>query len=425
LYITIASLTHRLNLATSLAILILAALADPSWGQVKSVDIIDSPKVKDDQITVRIKVKNKEGSPMMGLQDTDFKLIVDQKEAEFKTQNWKSAEETVPPPVWIIVLLDFSGSMNEPDSKGGKKILGAINAIRQLTKVSSERGNNTQISIVPFGEPSVYCQQGYPVNKNTLDKFFLAQDVKLQYNLDYMASLTPCASTNLYEPLRQAVKFLSNSQDPRFYLPPNSDQPKPRLSIILLSDGYHNAANEEQDFQDLSNLLKRNSNITIHTLGYGLTSEQLGEKYHLGRAATRADIGQGANKVPEEEFVDQKRLAEIANLTGGMTEFSGDASSIAENLQLFMNDLLGEYEITYTEPNPERGSQHHVQVEVTVRGSTPVRSASSDYTIRAFGRSLPLQVRLIMLIFIAVLGIGGVVPFYFWGKHLKEEALSD
>lgn len=403
----------------------LAALASPSFGQAKVAEIVGNPKVTDDQINVRIKVKNQEDRPVMGLKDTDFKLSVDNKEVTFKNKDWKSPEESVPPPAWIVVLLDFSGSMDQPDSRGGKKIVGAINAIRKFTKISSERGGQTQIAIVPFGEPGAKCG-GFPINKDTLDKFLLASDFKLQNNLDYLAGLTPCASTDLYEPLTKAVRFLANTKDTRFYLPEDSSEPQPRLSIILLSDGYHNKVNEEKDFQTLSTLLKRNTNITVHTLGYGLTPQDLGSKYKLGRPATRADIGKGDKKVPEEEFVDQKRLAEIAKLTGGIAEFSGDAEAIAENLQLFLNALLGEYEITYTEPNPERGSQHNVQVEVSSPGGIPVTSQPKSYRIGVFGRSLPFPTRLIMLgCILGTMGLGGVLPFYFWGQYLKQEALRD
>jgi hypothetical protein len=415
----IASLTHKL----SLSLLVVASLASPSWAKENVAEIVNNPTVNDDRVTIRIKVKNEAERPVMGLQDTDFKLLVDQKEVRFATRDWKSPEESVPPPAWIIVLLDFSGSMNQLDSGGTKKITGAINAVRQFIQVLSQRGGNTQISIVPFGESGSRCQ-GYPVNKETLDKFFAANDFKLQNHLNYLAKSTPCASTNLYEPLNQAIRFLATSEDERFYVAENSDQPQPRLSIILLSDGYHNKANEQQDFTALTNLFRRNPLITVHTLGYGLTPQQLGQKYKLGRPATRADIGSG--KVPEAEFVDQKRLEEIAKLTGGITEFSGNAKAIAANLQLFLNALLGEYEITYTQPNAERGAKHDVQVVVNIPGGKPVESPPKAYRISVFGRSLPLVVRLIMLIFtLLAIALGGIVPFYFWGKHLKQEALQD
>ncbi|MDM3860792.1 MAG: VWA domain-containing protein [Aphanizomenon gracile PMC644.10] len=407
----------------SLSLLLLLTLAYPGLAQVKKTEVIGSPTFKDEKVTIRIKVNNQEDRPLMGLEDTNFKLTVDKKEVKFKPKDWKSPEETVPPPAWIIVLLDFSGSMNQVDSGGTKKIAGAINAIRQFTKISGERGGNTQISIVPFGKAGSKCPES-PVNEETLDKFLAANDFKLQNNLDYLSSLSPCASTDLYEPLTTAVKFLANTKDSRFYLPENSSQPQPRLSIILLSDGYHNALNEATDFAALTKLLQRKENITVHTLGYGLTPQELGVKYKLGRPATRADLNK--RKVPEAEFVDQQRLAEIAKLTGGIAEFSGNAERIAENLQLFLNALLGEYEITFTQPNAERGSKHKVQVKVSSQDGKAKESQTIEYIMPVFGRSLPLGVRLIMVISVLfIVIIFGIVPFHYWGKHLKAEAQRD
>jgi hypothetical protein len=420
---TIASLTHKL----SLSILLVASLASPSWANnnvAKNVaEIVNNPRVKDDRVTIRIKVKNSADRPVMGLEDTNFKLLVDEKEVPFATKDWKSPEETIPPPAWIIVLLDFSGSMNQLDRGGTKKITGAINAVRQFIQVLSQRGGDTQISIVPFGKSGSNCQ-GYPVNNETLGKFFGAKDFKLQNYLDYLAKTTPCASTDLYTPLNQAIRFFANGEDETFDTSENSDAPQPRRSIILLSDGYHNQINENQDFEGLKKLLKNNPLITVHTLGYGLTPTELGQKYKLGRPANRADLASG--KVPESEFVDQKRLQEIASLTGGITEFSGNAKAIAENLQLFLNALLGEYEITYTQPNAERGAKHDVQVVVNIPRSESVKSPPKAYRITVFGRSLPLMVRLIMLICVLLAMVfAGVLPFYFWGEALKQEALQD
>ena len=414
----IASLTRKL----SISILMLAAFASPSLAQVKEAEIVDNPTVNDDQVTVRIKVKGAEERPVMGLEDTDFNLKVDREEVNFNSRDWKSPEESTPPPVWIVVLLDMSGSM-ESFSQNTRKLDGAINAIRQLIKESSERGNETQIAIVPFGESGENDSCGYPVDQKSLDNFFAAGDAKLNNYLDNLKAKKPCASTNLYEPLQKTIRFLGDSENTNFYPPEDSGKTQPRLSIILVSDGFHNDGNEAQEFQNLSNLLRRNNNIIIHTLGYGLTPKQLGEKYNLRRAATRSDIGKGSGKVPAEEFVDKQRLAQIANLTGGIAEFSGNAEAIAENLQLFLNSLLGEYEITYTHPNAERGSKHEVQVVVNSQAGEPVESSPKGYTIPVFGRSLPLPVRIAMLgIILLLVLLGGVLPFYLWGKRLKQEA---
>jgi hypothetical protein len=431
-FIVLSTITAFSIHKVSLSLVVMAALISPAWGnnttttknQTRATaEIVNTPLVDNDQVTVRIKVKNSEDKPMIGLQDINFQLMVDKQEVIFSSRDWKSPKETIPPPAWIIVLLDLSGSMNGEDSGGTKKIQGAINAIRQFIQVLNQRGGETQISIVPFGEPGRACQ-GHPVNDQTLDQFFLAKDVKLKNYLDYLESIKPCASTNLYQPLSLAVRFLANGEDERFGVSEKSSQPPPRLSIILLSDGYHNTLNEENDFQDLMKLLERNK-VTIHTLGYGLTPQELGKKYGLNRSATRADIGTGQGKVPEAEFVDQNRLQQIAKATNGITEFSGNAQAIATNLQTFLNALLGEYEITYSQPNPERGKKHQVEVVVNFPSGETITSPPKPYRIKVFGRSLPGQVRLIILIItLIILTLGGLIPFYLWGKQIKQETLQ-
>lgn len=425
---TIASWTRKL----SLSLLLTGVWLSLSLAETKKVEIVGSPRVYqapltlEERVTVRIKVKGAEDKPLMGLTETDFSLFVDDEEVQFRRQDWKSPEETTPPPAWIVVLLDLSGSMRELDSRGTTKLQGAINAIEKFTDLAANRGGDTPISIVPFGESGPWCPKGgFSVDKNTLDKFFKAGDFKLQNNLDNLAKLTPCASTNLYQPLNQAIKFLGNTDDSRFYLPEGEKGLEPRLSIILLSDGYHNKPNEEQDFETLKRFLKRNDKIIVHTLGYGLTPEQLGQKYMLGRAATKQDVNNQV--VPESEFVDRERLAEIARLTGGIAEFSGDAQKIAENLQLFLNALLGEYQITYTEPKPERGGQRNLQVAVqSSKDVFPVLSQPKPYRVTDFGRSLPGKTRLLMLVLtLAVMGLGGVVPFWLWAKELKQQAMDN
>ena len=397
----------------------LGYLTCPSWGKTKEVEIIDKPIVNEDRVTVRVKVKDELEKPVMGLNYTDFNLEVDGEKVELNNKDWKSPDETIPPPAWIVVLLDFSGSMNQLDSRGNTKLDGAVKAIRKFIQLSADRGGNTQIAIVPFGDSGGNCK-GYPVNKKTLDKFFSAGDFKLQNYLNYLAGLTPCAATNLYDPLEEAVRFLDNQQDTRFHLPEESTAPDPRLSVVLLSDGYHNKPNEERDFERLIGLLQSKSEIVVHTLGYGLTPEQLAKKYKVvNRRATRADLESG--KIPAEEFVDKEKLAQIAQATGGIAEFSGNARDIAESLQVFLNSLLGEYEISYTHPNAERGSKHKVSV-----AANSVLSEPKPYIITVFGRSLSRPIRISTIVFtLLLLGLGGILPFNMWAKKLKYEAMDD
>lgn len=417
LFTTIASWTHKL----SLSVLLVGCLCSPTWGQVKTAEIVGNPSVNDDKVKLRIKVTDTNDRPVMRLQQKDFSLVVDGKPTQLGNEDkWESSEETIPPPTWIVVLLDYSGSMQQLDSRGTTKLDGAIRAIKQFTTAIAERGPNTQVAIVPFGDPGFNCA-GNPVNNENLDKFFPASDFKLINYLDFLAGQSPCASTNLYEPLTKAIRFLGNQEDSRFYVPEDSQQPQPKLAVVLLSDGYHNKPNEQQDFEELISLLKQNKQITVHTLGYGLSLEDLGRKYNLKRAATRKDINSG--KVPAEEFVDQARLAAIAKVTGGIAEFSPNAETVTTSLKDFLDALLGEYEITYTDPIAERGSKHDVRVAVKFSDGTEVKSEPKPYTITVFGRSPELRVRLLILLLVVVAMVGGgAVPFWLWAKHLKQKA---
>lgn len=426
---TTASLIRKLSLSA----LFIACWSNPSIAAIKTAEIVGNPTVNEDRVTIRIRVKDTADRPIVGLTDNDFKLQVDGKDLSFNSKDWKSPQDAVPPPAWVIVLLDMSGSMSSADSRGTTKLAGALQAIKQFKTTIAERAANApsdrmpRIAIVPFGKPGTNCP-GFPVEQAELDKFFPASDFKLQNHLGFLAGQAPCAATNLYEPLNKAIRFFSNGNDPRFAAPEDPQKPQPRLSIILLSDGFHTEAREAEEFDQLKQLLKRNPQITVHTLGYGLNLEELGSKYKLGRSATRQDIWFGADakqtpkgKVWAEDFVDQERLREIAQLTGGISEFSADAQAVSSKLQLFLNALLGEYEISYLHPNADRGSKHDVKAIVSSDRAI-AETEAEPYSISVFGRSLPLPVRLgIFLGTLLAMGAGGVAPFWIWANALKEE----
>lgn len=414
---TIASLIRKLSFFGSL-LSCFTVLSGPGFAQ--TVEIVNAPIVNEDQVTVRLKVSSSEGIPVMGLAEDAFELLVDDQPMRFDYRDWKSPQESIPPPAWIIVLLDLSGSMAQPDSRGTTKIEGALNAVQEFTQNLADRGGNTNVSIVPFGESGIDCE-GHVVNDDSLDKFFAANDFKIQNHINYLSNQAPCASTNLYDPIIRAVRFLNTEEDTRFFPAESSDEIKPRRSVIVLSDGYHNKANEEKDFKSLASLLNRSEDIIVHTLGYGLTPEQLGEKYQLGRPATRQDIGSSPGKVLAEEFVDKDRLAEIAQRTGGIAEFSGNSLDIADKLELFLNSLLGEYEITYTEPDAYRGSRHIVQAFVNLE-EMQLESEKSPYNIDVFGSALSTSTRLAMFFgTLIVMLLFGCLPFWLWSQSLKRE----
>ncbi len=395
--------------------------ASPCWAKLHSVEIVGNPSVNNDRVTLRVKAKQEDGKPVLSLQEKDFNILVDGQPVKLNPKNWKSSKEAIPPPVWIIFLLDYSGSMQGQDVKGSPKLDGAINAIKQFTKSAVKRGGVTNVSIVPFGEGEA-CNK--PVTPVELDRFFQVNDAKIENQLDNQRDNFFkggwCQNTNIYNPVTEAVNFFANPKDLRFH-PTEASEAQARMTIVLLSDGYHDMPNEPADFERLINFLAKNDTVVIHTLGYGLTPDKLGRKVGLNRPAKRSDVE--ANRVSELEFVDQEKLAKIANVTGGIAEFSPDAKTVSEKLDLFLNAILGEYEIVYNQPNPERGSKHDVKVVVN-NNETEAISSSKNYIVSVFGRPVSLPKRLTMILgLVFLLVIAGLLPFWLWGKELKKEKL--
>lgn len=411
-FTTTASWIPKLSISTfSLWAIALSCLAQ---AQVQEVEIVGTPQVYGDRVTLRALTKGEGGRPILGLKPEDFRVVVDGQPV--RLADWKSPRDARPSPAWVVILLDFSGSMSQDDSSGETKLKGAVEAIREFKEGLESRAANTQVSIVPFGVAGPGCIGPEGIN-SALDRFSSASDAKLDIFLDNLLKRKPCASTDLYNPVITAAEFLTNPTDSRFNVPEDSVEPEPRLSIILLSDGYHNNSSitKAEAMDRLEQITAAHPELIIHTLGYGLTPQELQQEYELSGPATIADVGKA---VPAEAYVDQQSLTEIASLTGGIDEFSGDAARISEDLQLFLDALLGEYEIDYIEPNPERGSKHEVQVIV----SDLVGSEPKSYITEVFGRSLPPAVRLSMLaLTLFVMGFAGGIPFWFWAQGLKKE----
>jgi hypothetical protein len=405
----------------SFSLLIVTCWASPSWAKIESAEIVDNPIVNGDRVTIRVKAKQTDGKPVLSLQEDNFQLLVNSQPIKFKSKDWKSSKEATPPPVWIVFLLDYSGSMNGKDSKGTTKVAGAIDGIKQFTQAAAKRGGDTKVSIVLFSEDKDNSDCNYPVTAKEIDNFLPVDDIKVTKGLESLQAKKPCrtTSTNIYDPVAETVKFLNNSKDPRFKVDESSGI-RPRLVTVLLSDGYHEVGNEQTEFDRLIGFLQKNDSVTIHTLGYGLTQKELGSRKGMNRPAQRTDVGKSVTSL---EFVDEERLAAIANTTGGISEFSPDAKTLSEKLDIFLNAILGEYEISYVEPNPERGSKRNVQV-VLKTASEEVRSPEKSYVISVFGRPVSLSKRLIMISGLGLfLLIGGVLPFWWWGKELKKGAL--
>lgn len=405
----------------------------PSWA-VPEVTINSYRPQGNNVVTLRLKVQDK-GEPITTkLNAQNFQVLSDQTPV--------SIESLIPPtgsrpsPTRLVILLDVSNSMTKNDSSGQTRISGATQAIQEI--LGRFDGDPLKINLIPFGEGGGACNSNNfvpkPISQYLQEQlFFEPNSDELKKQLNDLSSASLCASTNIYDPLSQTLEYLKGEEQRINTLEKsanNSSQLPTQFGIILISDGFHSNPPrscgrdyENEAFQELSTQIRNAPNITIHTLGYGLTPEELGKKWGLSRPATVEDVlCTRPRKEKEEraqEFVDQKRLAEIAKLGQGIHRFSGNSSEIAQKLEESVQAILGAYELTYTQTDGIPGQLYQVKAILNLDSqemtSNEIQVRLPEWTL------LPLS-WLIIGTLIAISGVVyGVMRFAKWSNQLKQE----
>jgi hypothetical protein len=320
--------------------------------------------------------------------------------------------------------------MDNRDESQQVKLQGAIKGIQKfITTIETEK-LPVEIALVPFGEG---CAHSYPVNQAVIQKYLEAYPYKTtKTRLSELAHVDVCASTNLYQPLDEAVKFLTTSE--RFQQ--NSWGLPPRLSVILFTDGFDadpDRNKEEQRFQSTRALLALSPHVTVHTMGYGES---------LTRLRARAQCAQELHSRPltvdtlltycqlplgediREFIVDRSRLTAIAKETGGIARFPRSAEEVSQGLREFLT-ALREYEISYPQPTADRLTIHQAKVIVNAPGHTSSWSISAPIEFQMpnyLYHSLSIWERLAIFLGTLVATVFGVRRFNAWSHQLKEES---
>ena len=308
-------------------------------------------------------------------------------------------DEKKPDPNNIIILLDVTGSMNKLDQNNQIRGLAAIAAIRSFIKDIKEKEYPSKIALIPFAEGGKNCGGGYvppPVNDDILSKFYSSEAPELKKQLLELENSfnsknkRPCGSTNIRQPLGNAIKYLKNNSP---FLAKGSKEPS-RLGIILVSDGFDPVLSleEKSELNELEELIKDSPEITIHTLGYG------------------------SSQGTEYDNIDPEVLERLAQASGGIFLFSANSKEISNALDTFLVSLLGEYEIRY---QPTSIKQYKKEtVELTV-GEL---SEEKEFRISNVP-SLPFITRMLILggtlIFCTIFGL---LPFIAWRWYIEQQS---
>jgi hypothetical protein len=438
-----------------------------STGQPQAcLEIVGQPSVVDGQVTLQLKAAQANGQAINNLDAEDFTIKVDGTTIQLPPKSFVRPGEK-PSSIRIVMLLDYSGSMNEVDGKGEKKFLGAVQGIEAFINGLESSPGDIKISIVPFGVPSgpPLCNDYKMVdrllrqetnrattNQEVLNQFYPVNSPELKIYLislkeDPQSQPCPNTATNLYEALATTLEFLADRSNSELYPSNGSDQP--RLFVVLLSDGF-NTIPFDPSYNNQEDVLQRcnkahlekleseyltnpiYSGISVYTLGYGKSQIELATDYKLlekkgKRRATCEDV-QSDNQepsqtypVPAREFLDEDALQKIAKLMNGFFGFSQDTEKIVQSFENVKNSILGQYEISYHQPNDDKGSAHQVTVTAMLQGQT--LSDTAQYSISTLGYAAPgLSTRLGILATFSFLFVGlGILPFSIWAKRLQEE----
>ena len=308
-------------------------------------------------------------------------------------------DEKKPDPNNIIILLDVTGSMTRPDKNNEIRGLAAIAAIRSFIKDIKEKEYPSKIALIPFAEGGKNCGGGYvppPVNDDILSKFYSSEAPELKKQLLELENSfnsknkRPCGSTNIRQPLGNAIKYLKNNSP---FLAKGSKEPS-RLGIILVSDGFDPVLSqkEKSELNELEELIKDSPEITIHTLGYG------------------------SSQGTEYDNIDPEVLERLAQASGGIFLFSANSKEISNALDTFLVSLLGEYEIRYQPTSIKQYKKETVELTVGELSEEKEFRISNVPSLPFITRMLILGGTLIFCTFF------GLLPFIAWRWYIEQQS---
>ncbi|MFB2804980.1 VWA domain-containing protein [Microcystis sp. BLCC-F209] len=393
-----------------------------------------------DQVTLKVQVRDHRDLLVPGLQANNFTVLTTAaNQTEFKYRltpltlpkiTITPPDQVKPDPAYLVILLDMSGSMDNRDESQQVKLQGAIEGIQKFITTIKTKKLPVEIALVPFGQG---CAHSYPVDQTVIQKYLEAYPYKTtKTRLSQLANIDVCASTNLYQPLDEAVNFLTTSE--RFQQ--NSWGLPPRLGVILFTDGFDadpDRNKEEQRFQSTLALLARSPHVTVHTMGYGESLTRLraraqcaqelrGRPLTVDTLLTYCQLPWGEDI--REFIVDRSRLTAIAKETGGIARFPRSAEEVSQGLREFLT-ALREYEISYPQPTADRLTIHQAKVIVNApgRGMSSLISAPLEFQMPNYlYHSLSIWERLAIFLGTLVATVFGVRRFNAWSHQLKEES---
>lgn len=190
----------------------------------------------------------------------------------------------------LVLALDLSGSMSEPDMELGGQVVDRLTAAKAVLADFVERRTGDRIGLLVFG------QRAYALTPLTLDRDSVRDQLR-----DSVAGLAG-RETAIGDTIALAVKRLR-------------EQPKGQRVLILLTDGVNTAG--LLDPLKAAELAKA-ENVRVHTIAFG------------GAGGAFSLFGLSVPMPGGDDQIDEATLQKIADETGGRAFRARDVEQLAE-----------------------------------------------------------------------------------------------
>jgi VWFA-related protein len=296
-------------------------------------------------------------------------------------------------PVTTVLVLDRSGSMNDPagDGREGSKIAALRRAASRFVDLMRPTARTT---LLPFSD-RIASPGPFTNNKLALKR-------RIQ-------QLEAHGGTLLFDATYTAIETLE------------AERPEGKRAVVVLTDGKEEdpvfSVHHVEEVIDRA----RETRTPLHMLGFGRRGDldeavmrrmagQTGGTYHHTRSENELfQTFEDLSIRLHDDGIDEAALRELADKTGGKYFHVREASGLA----LIYEQLATELQTTYTVTFPSRRSSHDgtsrgIDISVMRQGVRLSDVAQFDYQVR--GLVVPDMHGAVYLVLLAVLGVLLVLP---------------
>ncbi|HEY4484499.1 MAG TPA: VWA domain-containing protein [Candidatus Paceibacterota bacterium] len=309
-----------------LCFLLLAFFAKPIWAQKDKSEF----KSRVEVVNVNLRVTNKSGDLITGLEAEDFEVYEDGVKQNITNFS------TVEGPITTILLIDYSKQSYLMSLYSQNEVWhGPIEFLKSLK-------DEDWTSILMY-DRKVYA--GNQDKENGIFQDFTQNKRELESTLSNILNSQPAWSEScLVDAIKTVLDLVSE----------NRESLTDKVSLILISTGLDTFSQNQYD-----KVLKeaQNSGVSIYAVSIGQQIRTLQDQYM--DSLERMELSMSDN-----------RLRSFAELTGGevfLPKFAGEFKSIFQNIS---DDLRNQYSLGYISGNTKRDGKFR-KIEIKVKKMLP------------------------------------------------------